>query len=499
LSALHSPEVKAAAENIRRWREHPQIFVREVFGIQPDAWQDEALIAYPSSPRLALKACAGPGKTAVLAWIGLNFMLTRPHPIVGATSISGANLKANLWTEIARWHAKSPMLQAAFEVTASEVRARDHPRTWKIEARTWSQDADTNQIGNALAGIHGKYVLWLGDECGDYPDSILPIMESIFAGDPVEAHVVLAGNPTRLAGPLYRACTVARNLWKLVEITGDPDDPKRSPRISIEYAREQIQQYGRDNPWVLVRIFGRFPPSSINALIGPDEVRDAMKRRYRETDIESAARILGVDVARFGDDASVIFPRQGLQAFNPLKFRGVDGVQGAGHVARKWQDWDADAAFLDGSGGWATSWVDNLLLLGRAPVSVPFSGEPHDGRYFNKRAEMAFECVEWVKRGGALPEVPELVAAMTQTTYTFKGDKLLLEPKDQVKIKLGYSPDDFDSLMLTFAHPVVREKRGPFAQRLAHQTAYDPLGRDTVRADYAGQHESNYDPLGRGR
>ena len=75
---------------------------------------------------------------------------------------------------------------------------------------------------------------------------------------------------------------------------------------SVEHARQMIAQYGETNPWIRVSIFGEFPQSSLNALIGPDEVSAAMKRYYREYEIGGAARVLGVDVARFGDDASVI-------------------------------------------------------------------------------------------------------------------------------------------------------------------------------------------------
>ena len=448
--------------------------VRELFGVEPDPWQTEALEAFPGSPRLALKACKGPGKTAVLAWIGWNFLLTRPHPMCGATSISGANLKANLWTELARWYSQAPLLQATFDLTKSEIVARESPRTWKMEARTWAADADPAQIGNALAGIHAKYVLWLLDESGDYPDAIMPTAEGIFSGDPVEAHIVQAGNPTRLAGPLYRACTIARKLWKVIEITGDPDDPKRSPRISIEHAREQIAQYGRDNPWVLVNIFGQFPPSALNALIGPDEVSAAMKRYYREHEIGNAPLVLGVDVARFGDDASVIAPRRGIQALPMRKMRNVDSTQGAGVVARLWAESNADAVFIDETGGFGAGWIDQLRLLGRSPLGVHFGAAAHgDGRYANRRAEMYFALVEWIKRGGALPDSAELVAALTQTTYSFQRDKLLLEPKDAVKAKLGYSPDEADALALTFAAPVSPKQimRG----RPQHQADYDPF------------------------
>jgi hypothetical protein len=124
-------------------------------------------------------------------------------------------------------------------------------------------------------------------------------------------------------------------------------------------------------------------------------------------------------------------------------------------VARKAADWKADAVFVDDTGGWGASWIDQLRLLGHTPVGVGFAGRPSDPRYDNKRTEMYFETVEWIKKGGALPaNCPELIAALSGTTYSFRGDRLLLEPKEQVKARLGYSPDDADALALTFAQPV---------------------------------------------
>jgi hypothetical protein len=423
-------------------------------------WQVEALEKFPTTKQLCFKACAGPGKTAVLAWLGWNFLLTRRNPMIGATSISGDNLRANLWTELARWRAKSTLLERQFEQTGKTVFARAFPETWKLEARTWAKDADPTQIGNALAGVHAEYVMWLGDESGDYPNAIMPVMQAIFAGNPKEAHIVIAGNPTRLDGPLYKACTSARRLWEVVEITADPDDPKRTPRVSVEHARAQIEEWGRDNPWVLVRIFGQFPSSSMNALIGPEEVSAAMKRHWRPHEIGDAAKILGVDVAREGDDASVIARRQGLQIFPLKRMRNVLSVQGGGVVKRAIDDWGADACFIDMTGGWGAGWYDQVVALGGGPIPVYFSGEAHQkNRYFNKRAEMAWEFCQWIKRGGALPDSRELLAALTTTTYTFKGDKILLEDKKQVKLRLGYSPDDMDACMMTFAEPVTAREQ----------------------------------------
>jgi hypothetical protein len=465
------------------WKENPPRFVRNVFGVRPDPWQDEVLAAFPKQPRMAMKACKGPGKTTVMAWLAWNFLLTRDDPKIAATSISGDNLSDNLWAEMAKWQAKSPLLTAKFEWTKTRISSRERPETWWMSARGWARTADKARLGQTLAGLHSDYILFLLDEAGGIPDAVMASAEAALASC-VEGHIVQAGNPTHLEGPLWRACTSERRLWHVTEITADPDDPRRATRVKAEWAKEQIEKYGRDNPWVLVNVFGQFPPASLDTLIGPDECRAATTRAWRPEDIAGAARVLGVDVARFGDDASVIFPRQGLVAFPPLRFRNIDGTQGAGAVARKWADWGADACFVDDTGGFGGSWIDNLRRLGRAPIGIPFSGRANDSRYDNKRTEMYFDAVDWIRRGGQLPPggaSHELIAALSQTTYSFRGDRLLLEPKDQVKARLGYSPDDADAFVLTFAQPVTAGygsgdgTSGPRGRPGRALTEYDPL------------------------
>ena len=456
--------------------------MRECLGAEPDAWQRDVLTAFPSQPRMAMKACKGPGKTALLAVLCWNFLLTRPHPKIAATSITGDNLADGLWTEMAKWQAKSPLLKAAFTWTKTRIFANDHPETWWMSARNWPKGGDANSQADTLAGLHADYLLFVIDEAGGVPDAVMAAAEAGLAnagdGGGHEAHIVIAGNPTHLSGPLYRASTSERHLWHVTEITSDPDDPKRTPRVSIEWARQQIEKYGRDNPWVLVNVFGRFPPSSLNSLLGPDDVEAAMKRHYQPTDYDWAARVLGVDVAREGDDSSVIFPRQGLVATAPIVLRNADSLQGAGTVSRKWNDWRADGCFVDNTGGFGGGWIDQLRVLGKSPIAIHFAGKATDGRYANKRAEMWFAMAQWVKDGGALPPIPELVGELTTPTYAFKGDQVIIEPKDQVKARLGRSPDYADALALTFAHPVEPAPRGIDAFRARWDTGvvrdYDP-------------------------
>lgn len=491
-------------EKLKIWRDHPSQMVRDLFRIEPDPWQVEVLEAFPHNQLMAMTAAKGPGKTGVLAWLCWNFLLTRPHPNIGAVSISRQNLDDGLWKEMAKWRDKSPLLQAKFSLTADRISCDDAPKTWFMAAKTYSQSANKEQQANTLAGFHADYIMFVLDESGGMTDNVMVAAEAALSSC-IEGHIVQAGNPTHLEGPLYRAANINRksatqpNGWWVLEITGDPDDPKRSPRISIEWARGQIEQWGRDNPWVLVNVFGKFPPSSLNALIGPQQVRDAMKRYYRPYELEGFPRVIGVDVAGDGADLNVIMPRHGIQVFKPVVIRNASSIQGAGQIARLDEEFKSDAIFIDNTGGFGAGWADQLDSLGRSPIRVHFSGKAHkETRYTNKRTEMYFEAIEWIKNGGALPDCEEFVAELSQTTYYFDKDKLALEPKALVKAKIGRSPDHADALALCFAESVVSKNRNVKGISPRHQIDYDPYAEFTKDvAKMNARHQTEYDPYRR--
>lgn len=463
---------QAIRARFHRWRWHPETFVREEFGVEPDAWQLEVLRLFPHNERLAMKACKGPGKTAVLAWLILNFLATRPHAKVGATSITGDNLDTNLWPELAKWMGLSKFCAATFIWTKTRISHRYHPNTWFAVARTWPKTANAEQQADALAGIHGDYCLFVLDESGGIPQAVMVTAEAVLASG-IECKVVQAGNPTHTTGPLYRACTVERHLWKVITITGDPDNPKRSPRIKLEWARQQIASYGRENPWVMVNVLGEFPPSSINALLGVEEVERAMRRHYRRDVYEWAQKRIGIDVARFGDDRTTLFPRQGLVAFQPVIMRQQRTTAIAARAARAATQWGAELLIVDDTGHWGHGVIDQLTVAGYPVVPLVYSDPALDPRYRNRRAEMWIGMADWIKGGGALPNIPEMIPELTEPTYTFIGGRFVLEEKAQVKARLGVSPDLADGLAETFALP---DQPSEVLQRLK--------GRQTTRHEF---------------
>lgn len=462
------------------WRADPRVFVRQCLGVTPDAWQDEVLWAAVSHNRLALKASKGPGKSTVLAWLMWWFLATRLHPKVVATSVTEDNLADGLWTEMAKWQANSPVLKAAFQWQKTRIVAKDHPETWWASARTWAKGGDTSQQANTLAGIHADNVMFVLDEAGGIPDAVAAAAEGGLANADAasgrEAKLLIAGNPTHLEGPLYRACTTERALWWVKEITGDPDDPMRAPRVNVEWAREQIAKFGKDNPFVLVNVFGRFPPSSSNALFGPEDVAAAMKREVALVEYANDVKVMGVDVARYGDDRTVICIRQGRVMFKPRILRNLDVPDVAGQIVMAIEKHKPDGVFID-QGTFGIGVVDILRRTKYPVLGIDFGGKPLSGHYANRRAEMWCLMAEWVKAGkGRLADMPELVAELTAPHYKFdQHSKLILEKKEEIKKRTGCSPDIADALALTFAQPVASQAMRGFGPSGPVPTReYDP-------------------------
>lgn len=462
-------QIEKARARIRAWRADPVRFVVDNFRVEPDEWQRDALAAlgggYNPKRRLCMKACTGPGKSATLAWLGWHrlacFAAKGEHPKGAALSITSKNLADNLWAELAKWQSRSEFLKTAFTWTKTSIYANDHPETWFLSARSFSKDADAEAIGRALSGLHSQFPFVLLDETGDMPVAVGRAAQQIFTGNPTDAAIIQAGNPTSTSGLLYESCTKAAEAWDTITITADPKDPKRTPRVSVEHAQEMIDTYGRDNPWVMATILGLFPPTGFNAMIGPDDVDAAMERHYKPDQYQDAPVVIGGDVARQGDDPSVLCRRQGLVAFPMRSMRIPDTMLVADQFAIDYDKHHPDAMFVDETGGYGAGVVDAMRQRKYDVIGVQFGGKPNDYRYYDKRSEMLFEACAWVKAGGALAPDPELKEELCALKYVFQGDKFRVIPKEIIKQEIGRSTDKADALGLTFAHPVAKRRSPP--------------------------------------
>jgi hypothetical protein len=458
--ALHSEEEQAAIAAMKRWRLDPVLWVRQVLKAEPDAWQGDALSAVATEPKVGLSACAGPGKSALLAWVGLWWEHTHYDAQAICTSVTRENLRDGLWKEIATWYGKALLLQDAFELQGQRLVHRERPETWWLAARGWAKDADVHAQASALGGFHTKHALFLMDEIGTLPDAVLVTAERIFTGGMDTARLVCAWNPETTTGAAYRISTKDRRRWHIVNITADPDDPKRTPRVSRDWAQQQIDDWGRDSDFVRVNVLGLFPQRGSDNLLGPDDIVRAQGRDVPFHALNNEASIWGLDPARSPNgDRSVLRERCGPVAFRPYVWRGLDGptlAQRASFVLNESKR-KPDYIFVD-VGGVGASAYDHLCLLGWKSITVPvdFAGAPEDERFHDKNAEMHYRLAQWVAKYGCLPlECGALASELTTRTFAFKArgkrTAYAVESKDDLKERGLPSPDEADALALTFA------------------------------------------------
>jgi phage terminase large subunit len=494
-----------AADLIRSYREPPYgaiKFMREQLHAEPDPWQAKLLEAYisrdPQHRRISMQACAGPGKTAGEVVCGLHFLSCMlleegQHPKGLATSITGDNLRDNLWSEFAKWQSRSPFLSSQFTWSAQRIYATAYPATWFIAARTWPRGGSADEQGRTLAGLHSRSILFLIDESGAIPATVLRATEQGLANTAF-GKVLQAGNPISLEGCLHEAAVRLRGQWFIIRVTGDPDDPEawvHAPRVAnvpdgeqspAEWAREQIRTYGHDNPWVKSYILGQFPPGSINALLGPEDVEAAMQRHLTPDQYATAQKRIGVDIARFGDDRTVIYARQGLNASvpQPVILRNASTVDVATRILLAKSRYRSEMDFVD-AGAMGAGVIDQLRAASITVQEVHFGGAANDPTvYRNRRAEMWFRMAKAIKAGAALsPFCQELLPELTTTTYQYLNGVFQLEDKAFVKKRLGRSPDIADALALTYAlpdMPSVQMQRAAHVERSVQQPVdFDPF------------------------
>lgn len=473
--------IREAADILARWRDSPVDFVAECIGATPDGWQTAVLADVAAANRVVMKASKGPGKSTVLAWCVWWWLATRVDAKVVCTSISADNLRDGLWSELALWRSQSDVLRAAFSWSAERIASVDRPETWWASARAWSRSADVGQQANTLAGVHADAVMFVLDEAGGIPDAVVAAAEAGLAnadpGSGREARLLLAGNPTHTSGPLWRACMTEAHLWEIHEITGDPDAPNRAPRVSAEWARQQIEKYGRENNWVRVNVFGEFPSAQSDSLIARDVAMAAMSRPPA---ISHAPVILGVDVARYGDDRSVVAARRGAAIIDIHTYREMDLMSLASEVVRRRNQYDAAIIAVDQT-GLGAGVVDRLRQLRANVAGVDFGARAvSDPKKQNRRVEMWAAMAEWLRNGGSLPAIDGLADELTAPTYWFDAQgRMCLEAKADIKARGLPSPDIADAIALTFAVdvPISHSLRESIkATNVTSVHEYDPMG-----------------------
>lgn len=289
----------------------------------------------------------------------------------------------------------------------------------------------------------------------------------------------------RLGWALFIGTPKGVNLFSKLyfEAQGDPDwhtalytvhDTESIAPAEVERLRRSMPE----NSWKREMLCD-FSAAGDDQLISLMDVEESSRRHLRKDQYSFAPVILGVDPARFGDDSSVIYPRQGLYAMKPRVFHKMDNMDLAAQVAQAIEDLHADAVFIDeGNGGGV---IDRLRQLGYDVIGVPFGGKSPKPRFSNMRTYMWFEMRDWLQAGGVVPRDTQLMQDLAAPTYGFEraSDRIILESKDDIKSRIKRSPDLGDALALTFAYPVNKDRSLASKARRMGMTVTDN-GRQAV-------------------
>lgn len=440
------------AEVIAAWAMDPVAFVRQAFDAEPEEWQAKALEAVVTQDRVAIRSGHGVGKTTFLAWVALWWILTRYPALVACTANTQHQLETVLWGEIGRWSRRlQPGLRELIEVKADKVVLTAAGRGDSgIYARTASKERP-----EALQGFHSDNMLFLVEEASGVFDIVFEVAQGSLTTP--GAKIILAGNPTRRSGYFYNAFNGpnAGDWWKL-RVSGF--ESSRVTQKSIDWA---AKEYGEASNRYRVRVMGEFPESDEDVVVPPDLAESAVGRDVLAT----GPVVWGLDVARYGDDRSVLVKRQGRKVLPGIKvWRKLDLMQLAAKVVEEFKAERHDmrpAEVLVDVIGLGAGVVDRLRQLhseGMFPplvrgINVSEASSMSD-RFLRLRDELWWGIREWLAtREACLPNEPDLIKEICSPTYTFTSgtQRIKVESKDEMRSRGVDSPDLADALMLTFA------------------------------------------------
>lgn len=422
----------------------------------------DGLISLAGAIRLARTSGHGIGKSALVAWLILWGMSTFEDTVGVVTANTETQLKTKTWVQLAKWY-RMCITRHMFKMTATAMFSTDpeHERTWRMDMVPWSE-----RNTEAFAGLHnqGKRIILIFDEASAIPDTIWEVAEGALTDENTQIIWAAFGNPTRNKGR-FRDCFPGGKFahrWH-----SDVVDSRHVSFTNKDQIKEWIVDHGEDSDFVRIRVRGIFPRIDAESFISFTLASEAVNR---EIVMQRGALVLGVDVGRFGDDPSVIYPRKGRDAKTwPVEIiYKQDTMYVASRVAATCLALHANMVMID-AGGVGGGVADRLRQL-RIPVmdvdfgSGPDGSNPDAGtKYANKRAEIWGALKTWLK-GGAIQNIVTneqsgvKVTLIDEITGPNSGlnirEEIQLEGKKDMRKRGVPSPNVADALACTFAYPV---------------------------------------------
>ncbi len=428
----------------------------------------------PEMYRSSTASGRGIGKSSLTSWLNHWMMTTR----LGSSSTTTANtetqLKSRTWAELGKWHTLS-INSHWFDRTALSLKPADWfkqavEKQLKIDtgyyyaqAQLWSEENP-----DAFAGIHNHNgVMLIFDEASGIPAPIWSVSEGFFTEPVLDRYWFCFSNPRRNTGEFYETFHRFREYWRRRNI-----DSRTVEGTDKKVLEDIVVKYGEDSDEARKEVKGEFPRQGDKQFINRDVVESAVDREIVQD--PHAALVMGVDPARYGDDSTVIFFRQGRDARTIpfVKLKGADNMAVANKCAELILQYNPDAVCVDAGNG--TGIIDRLREMKFKVHEVWFGSKPDEQEWADKRTEIWARMREWLG-GGCLPKDRDLQDDLVGPDYKFvgAGDKIKLESKEEMKRRGLASPDAADALACTFAIKVARRDTRATNQRRAVRIARD--------------------------
>ncbi len=275
------------------YADNPVDFVEDVIRAKPDPHQRDILNSVAKYPMTSVRSGHGIGKSAVESWAVIWFMATRPFPKIPCTAPTQHQLWDILWAEIAKWLRSNPVLSNDLIWTREKVYMRGYPEEWFAVARTASKP-------DSLQGFHADNVLYIIDEASGVRDEIFePVLGALSTEG---ARLLMCGNPTKITGFFYDSHHKDRSAYNTIHVDG-----RDSSRVDTRFINTVVEMFGEDSDVFRVRVAGEFPRALPDSFIPMEWAERASEGEAPVLDVVRRVDI-GIDVARYGDDSSVLSP-----------------------------------------------------------------------------------------------------------------------------------------------------------------------------------------------
>ena len=418
----------------------PVFFVEKVLGNPLWEKQKQILEAVRDHREVAIRSCHASGKSYVSGRIVHWYLNAYKDSVVITTAPTFRQVKEVLWREI-KGSVSGKKIYPERAVLDTKINISDQ----------WFALGLSTDKPDQFQGFHSPHLMVLIDEAS----GILPEIEEAIDGLTPEK-IVRIGQPLQTVGKFADSFRQP-NVHKMQISAFDTPNVKSGTRvipglITAQDVDSFKVKYGEDSNVYRVRVLGEFPTQDSDSLISVDDVAKAIERDVVVQ--PQFEKKMGVDVARYGNDRTVIIIRQMEKILRKEVFYGIDTMQITGHVLRiaKEELVKAENIYVDTIGIGAGVY-DRLREQGWQVSSVNVSESAKDKEnYINLRAELyAAKLKEWIKTADVPKDDDFYELANIKYKFNSQG-KMQIESKDDMKKRGLDSPDVADALMLTFAY-----------------------------------------------